>query len=366
MSESTPGPQQSTSEFHIPNTSAEPDPTDPTPNRQGKHRKSLFIGLGTGAAALAAIAAGFTGAFGGDRTAAVPASAPSISAPEKPGPTPHETSAPVETPSAPATTPTPAETTTSTPEVTPSEEPTPEKPKNEVLTNENVTELSPELVEIYDSIADTVQMGDLTYEQYLKLTDDEKALVEQALLNRAVVNGSTMMDTSICSSDGEDPECDVRFASKQTSNKHVISIVLQVSSASGVYTTDGAMGLSEILDPEASRILGDAPFYQPHNKTAYERFGSSYAANQKVIESGEKTVVSKTQVDIDDPDKGNGTVRIIGLVIHKKRSGDDSFVAECKYVPYEVNGKTAAEVLGLKENQTVKGAQWKLVSTVDR
>lgn len=334
--------------------------------QSGKETKKggVWIAVAAGAAAVVTVVAGFAGAFGGNRTAATPAPMPSASGTLTTGPRTESPTAPVET--------TPAATPTATTSETPSAEPTesattPEKQGNETLTNIDTKELSPELAAIYNSIADKVQAGDITHEKYLKFDDNERALVEQALLYRVTQHGPTNLDISICYMNmkyiKEDPECNANFASKDDRNEAVYGKYLGVLSAPVAYTNDEAWGSSDTLDPEASRILLNAAFNDPGNATADSRFGYIYSTMEKWIDKGKKVKFNGLDIDVSDAKEGQGdSTRTLKITTTHSDSTVEETRAILKYMTYEIDGKDADKLLGLERTQKLKIARWELVS----
>lgn len=351
------------------NAPVNPDQEPVTPQRPENdipwyQKKAVKIG-GAVAGVVAAVGAGV--GIGHAVSSRPEAPQATYSVPANPNTSP----SPIDTPTASAPeTPSAMPSSTPTESMSPSAEPsesatTPEKQGNETLTNIDTLELSTELVEVYDSIADKVEAGDITYEDVQKLKPAEQALVQQSLLHRLIKNGAGNMDTSICYMNmkfiDEDPQCNANFASKDDRNEAVYGKYIGLKSAPVAYTDDGAMGLSATLEPEASRILGDMAFANPHNVTAHARFGNAYDSIQARIDAGNLVKFRSMEVDVTNPKGGAGKT---SRVIEAQLSADGDTVenrAEFNLVTYKLSGSTANKILGLSKNQKVEIAQWKLI-----
>lgn len=285
---------------------------------------------------------------------------PTISATPEVTPTPSPTVIDTPTPSV-----TESATPTDSPEPTESAT-TPEKEGNEVLSNENTYELDPALVEIYEGIADKVQGGDITFKKFLKLAPGEQALVQQALFYRATINGSSLMDVSMCSQGfaflDDDPGCNANFASKDDTNYEVLGKNNAVSSAALMYTTDGARGQVNELDPEASYILLGAPYEDPYSSSAEERIGQHYNYTERYVSEGVLRRFNLLDIKVKDPDASGETTRQIRATIEQSDGRVTDERAVLVYKTYKIDGSKADKSLGLPE-QTIKLARWEVRSS---
>lgn len=311
-------------------------------------RNSREIPLWKKVAVGTTAALGTSGLFLTTGCAADNAPTPSVTSSQTGEATPSTSPSGQETPSM---TPTPTETTS-----------TPEVPKGDVFTNENTTELSPRLTTIYEAIAGKVERGEVTYDDYLGLTDDEKALLEQGLLYKLIENGAGNLDTSICyMKDESDPGCIANFASKDDTNEQVFGKIMALMVAGIAYSDDGGKGLSENLSPEASRILGDVAFYHPTDGSASSRFGGAYKVIQGYIDEGVRRPVKSIDVEVSNPSESGDESRSITAVMHKP-SGPVKGIMKVILEKHTIDGASANKLFGLDKDEVIKLAQWKEVS----